>query len=178
MQSDAEIVRAVLAGDREAFAVLVMRHERAAWATARRILRDDHAASDAVQEAFLQAYHRLTNLREPARFGVWLLRIARREAVRLARRRSRHTTRSLAEVGHDPPADRQVSARLSNDSEAVLAAVARLPVHERLVLVLRYIDGHSVAEIGSVVGRPVGTVTKQLSRAIARLKANLKEVLK
>jgi RNA polymerase sigma-70 factor (ECF subfamily) len=178
MLSDAEIVRAVLAGDREAFASLVTRHERAAWATARCILRDDHAASDAAQEAFLQAYHRLSSLREPARFGFWLLRIVRREAVRLARQRSRHTTRSLAEVNRDPPDDMQPSARLSNDSEAVLAAVTRLPVHERLVLVLRYIDGLSVAEIASVLGRPVGTVTKQLSRAIARLKGNLREVLR
>ena len=47
MQADAEIVGAVLGGDREAFAALVSRYERAVWATAWRVLRDDHAAADA-----------------------------------------------------------------------------------------------------------------------------------
>jgi len=58
MQADAEIVRAVLRGDREEFAALVARHERSVWATAWRVLRDDHAAADAGQEAFLQALTR------------------------------------------------------------------------------------------------------------------------
>jgi hypothetical protein len=54
MRADAEIVGAVLRGDREAFAALVSRYERAVWATAWRVLRDDHAAADAAQEAFLE----------------------------------------------------------------------------------------------------------------------------
>jgi RNA polymerase sigma-70 factor (ECF subfamily) len=73
MQADAEIVRAVLGGNREAFAALVARHERAVWATAWRVLRDDHAAADAAQDAFLQAFRRLGDLRRPEQFGVWLL---------------------------------------------------------------------------------------------------------
>jgi RNA polymerase sigma-70 factor, ECF subfamily len=176
MRADAEIVRAVLSGDREAFAELVARHERAAWATARRVLRDDHAASDAAQEAFFQAFHRLGHLRRPERFGVWLMRITRREAVRLARRRARHPGRSLDEAGVDPAGDDGPAPRLSAESEEVLAAVARLPDHERVIVALRYLDGHSVAEIAEALGRPVGTVTKQLSRAIGRLKGLLKGV--
>lgn len=58
MHADAEIVGAVLGGYREAFAALVSRYERTVWATARRVLRDDHVAADAAQEAFLQAFHR------------------------------------------------------------------------------------------------------------------------
>src|SRR3954451_21609838 len=142
MQADAEIVRAVLRGDRGTFAALVARHERAVWATAWRVLRDDHAASDAGQEAFLQAFHRLGDLRRPELFGVWLLRIARRESIRLARRRARDPSRSLDEAGVDPPQDRDradgPSTGLSADAEELLPAVARLPEHERLVVVLRY----------------------------------------
>jgi RNA polymerase sigma-70 factor (ECF subfamily) len=55
--------------------------------------------------------------------------------------------------------------------------VARLPEHERLVVVLRYLNGHSVAEVAAALGRPVGTVTKQLSRAIERLKVRAKGVI-
>src|SRR5947209_333034 len=106
MQGDAEIVRAVLRGDRGAFATLVARHERAVWTTAWRVLRDDHAAADAGQEAFLRAFHRLGDLRRPEQFAVWLLRIARRESIRLARRRARDPSRSLDESGTDAPQDR------------------------------------------------------------------------
>src|SRR5262249_57094256 len=104
-RADEEIVRAVLRGDREAFALLVSRHERAVWATAWRVLRDNHAAADAGQEAFLQAFRRLGDLRRPEQFGVWVLRIARREAIRLARRRGRDPSRLLHAAGPDPPPD-------------------------------------------------------------------------
>ena len=178
IQADADIVRAVLRGDREAFAALVARHERAVWATAWRVLRDDHAAADAGQEAFLQAYLRLGDLRRPERFGVWVLRIARRQAIRLARRKAHETGRSLDETGTVPPTGRDGSTtRLPADVEELLTAVARLPEHERLVVVLHYLDGRPVAEVAAALGRPVGTVTKQLSRAIERLRIRTRGVL-
>jgi RNA polymerase sigma-70 factor (ECF subfamily) len=178
IQADADIVRAVLRGDREAFAALVARHERAVWATAWRVLRDDHAAADAGQEAFLQAYLRLGDLRRPDRFGVWVLRIARRQAIHLARRKAHDSGRSLDEVGTVQPMERDGSTtRLPTDVEELLTAVARLPEHERLVVVLHYLDGRPVAEVAAALGRPVGTVTKQLSRAIERLRIRTRGVL-
>jgi RNA polymerase sigma-70 factor, ECF subfamily len=176
MQADGEIVRAVLRGDRDAFATLVARHERAVWTTAWRVLRDNHAAADAGQEAFLHAFRRLRDLRSPEQFGIWLLRITRRESIRLSRRRVRDPSHSLDEAGADPPQDPAASQLngLSNDSEELLAAVAKLPEHERIVVALRYLDGHSVAEVAAALGRPIGTVTKQLSRAIERLKITTK----
>src|SRR5258708_19741698 len=105
MTADAEIVRTVLRGGPGAFAALVARHERAVWATAWRALRDDHAAADAGQEAFLQAFHRLGDLRRPEQFGVWLLQIARRESLRLARRRPPHPTPPPHQPPTHPPPD-------------------------------------------------------------------------
>ena len=180
MQADAEIVRAVLGGDREAFGTLVARHERAVWATAWRVLRDDQAAADAGQEAFLKAFLRLGDLRQPEQFGVWLLQITRRESIRLARRNAREPGRPYAEVGADLPRAGEPSdgkaTQLTADAESLLAAVTRLPEHERLVVVLRYLHGFSVAEAAAALGRPVGTVTKQLSRALERLRSKTKEV--
>lgn len=152
----------------------------AVWATAWRVVRDDHAAADAAQEAFLQAFQRLGDLRQPEQFGVWLLRITRRESIRLSRKRARDPGRSLDLAGVQVPPDRRCgngpAIGLSDDSEDLLAAVAGLPEHERVVVVLRYFDGHSVAEVAAARGRPIGTVTKQLSRAIERLKMNTKGV--
>jgi RNA polymerase sigma-70 factor (ECF subfamily) len=178
MQSDEELVRATRLGRRDAFASLVGRYERVVWVTARRILGDDHAAADVAQEAFLQAYRRLHALREPSLFAGWLLRIARREATRTARRRSRLPTRPLDESDSERPSHPDdPRSRFSADSEELLAAIADLPDHERSVVVLRYVDGRSVAEIAAACGRPVGTVTKQLSRALDRLRLTLTEVI-
>ena len=173
MRSDAEIVRSVIDGDREAFAMLVTRHERAVWATAWRVLRDDHAASDVAQEAFLRAFRGLAHLREPTRFGVWVLRIARREAIRLARKRPRPPMLSL-DVTQGMPAAPKGATRLDDDDASLINAVARLPESERLVVVMYYLEGRPVAEVAQALGRPVGTVTKQLSRAVQRLRNRLK----
>ena len=57
----------------------------------------------------------------------------------------------------------------------LLAAVAGLPEHERVVVVLHYVEGHSAQTIAEMTGRPLGTVTKQLSRAVGRLRQSLSE---
>jgi len=56
------------------------------------------------------------------------------------------------------------------EKERLLNLISRLPDHERVLIGLRFFDGQSVAEIAQITARPVGTVTKQLSRAIARLR--------
>jgi RNA polymerase sigma-70 factor, ECF subfamily len=56
------------------------------------------------------------------------------------------------------------------EHEHLLSLVARLPDHERVLIGQRYLDGHSIAEIAAITSRPIGTVTKRLSRAIARLR--------
>ena len=159
-------------GDRTAFAALIGRHERTVWATAWRVVRDGHAADDATQEAFLVAFRRLRSVRDPARFAGWICRVARREATNIARRRAREPDARVVET-----ADARAGPGLSAGSEALLAAVAALPDHERVVVVRHYIDGEAVSTIAAACGRPVGTVTKQLSRAIARLKTTLKGIL-
>ncbi len=172
MQTDAEIVRLVLQGDREAFATLVARHEKAVWITAWRIVHDEHAALDVAQDAFLHAFQRLPGLRQPELFGAWLLRITRREAIRAARTAARL---SPCPVDEKREGSYEVVQR-DGDAADLVSALARLPEHERLVVCLRYLEGHSVSDIGRVLGRPVGTVTKQLSRGITRLKSLLVEV--
>ena len=168
--TNAELVLAVLGGERTAFAELARRYERAAWVTAWKILRDYHAAQDATQDAFVHAYTRLGQLRRPDHFGIWLLRITQREALRIARQRGgAHSVDVTGEI-----AAGENSKGLA--SVEVLLAVGRLPEHERLVVALRYLDGLPVSEIARLTCRPVGTVTKQLSRAIDRLRSVFREV--
>jgi RNA polymerase sigma-70 factor, ECF subfamily len=171
MQSDSQLVSAALHGDPAAFAALVGRYQRAAKAVALHRTGDHHAAEDAAQEAFVTAYQKLDGLRDGSLFGPWLLTMVRHKAERMATARRR-------EVPLDHVADVAApeSPRLDHDAEFVLAAVMALPERERQLLMLRHFDGHSVAAIAQIVGRPVGTVTKQLSRGYARLRERLAKV--
>jgi RNA polymerase sigma-70 factor (ECF subfamily) len=171
MPSTEELLRATQRGETAAFAELVRCYQRAAIITAHAVLGDFHLAQDAAQEAFLIAHQRLGQLRNAASFGPWLLRIARRRAVRLSR--GRPAERTVAGCVDRAAAE---TCEWMEPYKEVVAQIARLPEHERIVVVMRYVDGRSVQEIADATGRPVGTVTKQLSRAVERLRHWLVEV--
>ena len=171
MKSDAEVTRMVLNGEKQAFAVLVERYERPVRAVALNVLGDYHRAADAAQDAFVKAYEKLPGLRKPASFGPWLIKIARRCALDLARRAPKETSLKpeVAEAIEGP------EVRLDREKQSLLAAVAKLPKPEQQVIMLRYLGANSVKEVARIVGRSVGTVTKQLSRAHNRLRKIMKE---
>ncbi len=145
MESDAKIVTAVLNGQPERLRVLVRRYERAVLGTALAVLGDFHTAEDAAQNAFLAAYQNLSSLREREAFGAWLLKIARREALRMARTR---TNAAGLDALNSPLGQRGEDA-LNQQCRQLLDAVMQLPEHERRTVMLHYFDGHSVREIAS-----------------------------
>jgi RNA polymerase sigma-70 factor (ECF subfamily) len=174
MRPTAELVIAAQSQDRAAFAELIRRYERAVIATAWSVLHDYHAAQDVAQDSFVIAYCRLATLRDPRTFGTWLLTLTRREALRRSRRQKVLVPiDSVAE-----PALTTTAAAWDPGSEELVDAVGRLPEHERIVVVFHYLDGHSVMEVAAMTGRPVGTVTKQISRGLNRLRRWLAEVPK
>ena len=172
MQSDAELVDMVLNGNQDAFAVLIRRYEGAVRAVATQVLGDLHAAEDAAQEAFVKAYQNLGGLQKSSVFGGWLLKIARHQAITLARQRARHQGGRVTE---EIPAHRG-NGQLDEESKILLAAVMKLPQHERRVVMLRHFDGHTVRVIAGMTGRSISTVTKQLSRARQRLREALRDI--
>jgi RNA polymerase sigma-70 factor (ECF subfamily) len=171
VQSDAELLVRVAAGEVDAYAVLVRRYERLVRAMVLRKMSDRHQADDVVQETFLIAFQSLATLNDSARFGPWLLGIARNRTARSYRNSTRR------EIGIDdldalPNGNR---SQLSEESMDLLELIEKLPEHERVLVGLRHFEGHTAAEIAAITGRPVGTVTKQLSRAHARLAKWLKQ---
>lgn len=166
MQAMAHLVAAAQRGDQAAFAELVRRYERVVVMTAWAVLRDFHAAQDTAQESFVIAYRALNSLRHPEAFGSWLLKTTHREAIRRSRRRNSDLPLdSIAE-----PAAENMPPEWQAAFEAVAPALSRLPAHEREVIVFRYVDGLSVNDIATATDRPLGTVTKQISRALQRLR--------
>lgn len=169
MQSDAELVREVLNGNKQLFAVLVARYERAARAVAMDILQDRAGSQDAAQDAFVKAYENLGALRKASAFGPWLMKVARRCALTALRQQPDHATISAA----DCLALESTDSRLDEEKQRLLAAVMRLPESEKQTVMLRYFSGQTVREVAEILGRSVGTVTKQLSRAHRRLRDEL-----
>jgi RNA polymerase sigma-70 factor, ECF subfamily len=172
VRSDAGVVACVLAGDDKAYESLVRLYERPLRATCFAVLRNWHAAQDAAQEAFLDAYLHLRALRDPNRFGPWLLSIARRKAIALSQSIRVHAPLDAA-AGAAAAEPTVRTTACSDESENLLVLIARLPEQERAVAMLRHIEGHDVAAIAQIRGSPVGTITKQLSRAHARLRKML-----
>ena len=166
MRTDAELVNAVVDGDKQAFAVLVKRYERPVRGVALDVLGDYHSAADVSQEAFVKAYEQLAGLRKPKAFGPWLMKITRRCALDSLRRRPKETRLETKIV----TAIEGPNGQLDEDKQRLLAAIVKLPKAENQVVMLRYFGDHGVKDVAEIVGRSTGTVTKQLSRAHKRLR--------
>jgi RNA polymerase sigma-70 factor (ECF subfamily) len=173
IRSTADLVGAAQSGDRAAFAELVRRYERAVVSTAWAVLHDYHAAQDVAQESFVIVFGHLEKLRNAQTFGPWLLKVTRREAIRLSRRKP--ATVSLDST-HE--AATETPKGWSQEHDALVNAIGRLPAHEREVVVFHYLEGYSMREVAELSGRPVGTVTKQISRGVGRLRKWLAKVPK
>lgn len=154
---------AAAAGDRAALERLLDEHADLVHAVCRRIVRDPQDALDAAQEAMIAVVRGIASYDGRARFTTWLYRVATNAALMELRRRARRPTPQ--ELTVDPAADRsgpdrEVAARL--DVEAALAA---LPVEQRVVVVLREFEDLEYEQIAVVLGVPIGTVRSRLNRA-------------
>lgn len=158
-------MRAAVDGDREAFGALYRRHARAVHGILlSRVPPAD--ADDGVQEVFLQAMNRLSELREPSAFGAWVCAIARRRAVDHHRRRVEH---------EEIPLDARSSANSSLLAEArqVLAVIRELPEAYHEPLVLRLVEGMSGPEIALITGLTPDSVRVNLHRGFRLLRERL-----
>ena len=161
------LVRLARNGDRQAFSELVSR--RQAWIRnlMRRSCGNMALADDLSQQVFLQAWKTLPQLREPARFGPWLKRLA--VNVWLQHQRRNDPLREAGEM-HDEAVTTDDSARITMDLDAALATLAH---DARLCVVLAYHEGMTHDEIAALTDMPVGTVKSHIRRATLRLREQL-----
>ncbi|MGE5286458.1 MAG: sigma-70 family RNA polymerase sigma factor [Micromonosporaceae bacterium] len=158
------------------FEETVLPHLDAAYTLARYLLRNDHDAEDAVQDAYLRAVRHFGGYRG-GNTRAWLLTIVRRTCYsRLQRHKldSRMTEFDETVHGEAPPGDDPEAEMLRGAlGEALNQAIDALPVEFREVVILRDVQGLAYGEIAEVVGIPVGTVMSRLSRARQRLQRAL-----
>ncbi len=177
--SDAAIVRRVLAGDVEAFALLVDRNHARALQLATGLMGDADDAEDAVQEAFVRAYRHLGSYRERDRFGAWLLHIVVNQC-RTHRSRNFRYVRS----GSEPPLD-AVHASMGTAQEVDAAAereelayaLAKLAPDQREAVMLRFAGELSYDEMARMTGVGVSALKMRVQRACSRLRELLTEHL-
>jgi len=142
------------------------------------VLGDFHLARDASQEAFIEAYRCLGNLRDPAAFPGWFRRIVFKHCDRLIRRRHAGAVPiEMAEnmVSNEGGAASQVEQR--EIRAEVLAAVRGLPEKERAATTLFYINGYSQSEVAEFLELPVGTVKSRLRAARKLLKERMMDMV-
>jgi RNA polymerase sigma-70 factor (ECF subfamily) len=167
---DAALLRAHVAGDREAFAELVRRHRDRLWAVALRTLGDREEAADAVQEALISAYRGADRFRGDSAVTTWLHRIVINACLDRARRHQARPTVPLPETETAAFAARGPAAGPDLDTAmTVRAALAQLPAEQRIALILLDMQGFSVAEIATLLGVAEGTVKSRCARGRARL---------
>lgn len=155
-----DIVVRAQSGDREAFDALATALYDRLYAIGRRILRDGHAAEDAVQEALIRGWRDLRSLREPDRFEAWMHRLLVNACQDQVRRRRRFAVEvgSIADDRSDP-ADDFDSVVHRDELER---AFVQLSVEHRAVLVLIHYVGLPAVEAGRLLGVPTGTVYSRL----------------
>ncbi len=168
---DDVLIARVRAGEQEAFAMLIERHKRMVYNVAYRLLGNATDAEDAAQETFLRAYTRLVTYVPDGRFGAWLGAICSHWCIDTMRARGRRV--QTVALGRVPECERFIS-RVAGPEELALrragydemqAWLADLPAPYRAVLVLRYYQELSYAEIADTLSEPVSTVRMRLFRA-------------
>lgn len=172
--TDEMLVLLTLSRDEAAFEELVIRHRKAALLIAGKVTKNLYTAEDAVQDAFLTAWQRLDTLREPAKFGPWVCRIARFRAINLAQRYRDYIPFDEVENYLEDPAE-DISAYYDDrlETELLRACVEKLSEKIGTVIRLHYFEGLSVSEIAAKIRLKEGTVKSRLSAGREQIRKEL-----
>jgi RNA polymerase sigma-70 factor (ECF subfamily) len=179
---DAALVEHVCRGHATAFAQLMRRYNRRLYRTARAILKDDSAAEDALQEAYVAAFNHIGEYRGDAALGTWLTRIVVNQALQALRKSRRERVvipidespsdriEEIADVPSSTPENLAVRGEMRRLIER---KIDDLPEGYRAVFMLREVEDMTVDETAAALDIPAATVRSRLFRAKARLRESL-----
>ena len=178
MENDVQLIRRILSGDDGAFSTLVQKHQKGVHALVWRKVSDFHYAEEITQDTFLQAYKKLSTLKNPNQFAGWLYVIANRLCLNWIERH-KPAMQSLEDT---PVEEIEESSYIHYTSEQREAEgtehryeiaeklLSKLPESERTVVTLHYLGEMTAKEISKFLGVSVNTITNRLWRARKRLR--------
>src|ERR1700730_3175784 len=184
-KAETEAIRDVLAGDRDAYRVLMDRHFDSASGVAFRITGNEADAEEAAQEAFLRAYNKLPSFRQNSAFSTWIMRITMNTAINLVERRKRDLSYHAPRIADEPSiadhtvriADGQAGPEVSLlHREAVSlrqAAMAELTPMERTAFNLRHMEGVGMAQGAARLQLLSNSAKQAVFRAVSKLRRSL-----
>jgi RNA polymerase sigma-70 factor, ECF subfamily len=190
--SDALAVERTLAGERDAFRVLVERHSQNVFRLAYRMTGNQQDAEEIVQEAFLRAYQKLGQFEARANFGTWVYRIAANYAIDRMRQKQKEDARreppraGSADGVEDDPMNRVADdapnpERLTQSLELrkqMEQALAALSYAERTAFVMRHWEGCGIEEIAAVLKSNSGAAKNTVFRAVQKLRLALQPIVR
>lgn len=175
--TDEQVIEQVLAGDREAFGVLVDRYEREMAAYAKYMTGSVDDAADIVQDSFVRAFKSLKRCRDRTRFKGWLFRIVSNQSKTQLKRRRRTEPLSIEALGvaasEGNPETESEQAELRRKVHEALQA---LPAVQREALVLKYVHGLGLPEMSELLSASVSALKMRLMRGREALRERLEEV--
>ena len=178
MENDAQLIRRILSGDDDAFNTLVQRHQKGVHALAWRKVSDFHYAEEITQDTFLQAYKKLSTLKNPNQFAGWLYVIANRLCINWLQRH-KPAMQSLEDTPVEEieessyihhAAEQREAEGTEHRYEIAQKLLSKLPESERTVMTLHYLGEMTAKEISKFLGVSVNTITNRLWRARKRLR--------
>jgi len=180
--NDHSILRAVLAGDKDAYGELVTRHSANVFRVAYRITGNEADADEVVQESFLRGYQRLPDFESRSQFSTWIYRIAVNCALNMINKKKLEATYQIAEDAD--PTQQQVQVAdtsagpertlLSREIEALQAtAMKSLTPTERTAFILRHMEDRSTTEIATVLDIAPNAAKQAVFRAVQKLRRSL-----
>ena len=183
---DQTLIDSCLAGRREAFGELVERYQSRLYHSLLHLLGSAEDAQDLAQDAFVQAFEKLSGFRGQSQFYSWLFRIAFNLAASSRRRPSRKSVsldgqrdvHGFEPSDNSPMNDPSFSMDVADRQRSVQRALSELSEEFRTALVLKEMDGMSYEEIADVLEIPLGTVRSRIHRARLELRDKLSVLLR
>ncbi len=175
MDQDNELIDRFTAGDREAFNVLVQKHQKPLYALVYRMVSNHDDAADLLQKTFIKAFSGLSGFERRSSFKTWLYQIAINLAKNTYRDRAKvqHVSIEDVVIAKDP---RTLDALIRKEHHhLLLQAVGSLPEKQRMTLTLRVQNGLKFEEIATVMECSLGTAKANYHHAVQKMKAMLKD---